>query len=59
VIERVFWFLFVAGGTLLFAFCADDVIATSNEVTKIPMTTSNNENARIGTIDFRMVRVSP
>jgi hypothetical protein len=59
-IERLsFWFWLLLVVVELFAFCADDVTARSNEVTKITATTSNNEKASKGKIDFRIVRVSP
>src|SRR5215213_1071153 len=52
-IERLsFWFLFVV--VELFAFCADDVIAISNEVTKITATASDNENTRNDRIGLRI-----
>src|ERR1041385_3848981 len=55
VIERLsFWFWFRLVVVELFAFCADDVIAKSNDVAKITATTSNNENARIDRIDLRI-----
>src|ERR1044072_6048305 len=55
VIDRLaflFWFRLVV--VELFAFCADDVIARSNEVTRITATTTSNENAKRGNIDFRI-----
>ena len=38
----------------LFAFCADDDTAMSNEVTKSITTPSNSENANKDKIDFRI-----
>src|SRR6185369_15558024 len=53
LIERLsFWFRLVV--VELFAFCADDVTARSNEVTKSIATPSNSENANKGKIDFRI-----
>jgi len=43
----------------LFAFCADDVTAMSNEVTKSIATPSSSENANKGKIDFRIDSISP
>src|SRR5678815_3631885 len=53
VIERLsFWFLLVV--VELFAFCADDVIAISKDVTKITATASDNENTSNDRIDLRI-----
>ena len=53
-IERSLWFWFLLVVVELFAFCANDVTAMSNEVTKITATTRNNENASKGKIDLRI-----
>src|SRR6185295_6313393 len=53
LIERLsFWFLLVV--VELFAFCADDVLARSNEVTKIIVTPSDNEITRNDRIALRI-----
>src|ERR1044072_1098214 len=58
VIERLsFWFLLVV--VELLAFCADDVTAISNDVTKITATASDNENTSNDRIGLRIGCLSP
>jgi hypothetical protein len=53
--ELSFWFLLVVTG--LFAFCADDVIATSKEVKTSTDTTSKSKKAKRGKLVELRIRL--